>query len=59
MKKQRRKALKFHYCIECSEEIAPKDYYLEISGDDGYNHWTIRKCKYCMKWEIRPNDNQL
>lgn len=53
MKKQRRKALKFHYCIECGWEIAPKDYYLEISGDDGYNHWTIRKCKYCMKWEIR------
>lgn len=56
MIKRKRKARIFHYCVECSDTISPKEYYLEISGDDGYYHWTIRKCKYCMNWEKRQDE---
>lgn len=56
MIKRKRKAIKYHYCIECNNEIEPNEYYLEITGDDGYHFWTIRKCKYCCGWEKREEN---
>lgn len=36
-----------HQCIECYGDINPKSKYLEISGEDGFYYWTIRKHINC------------
>jgi len=42
-----RKASIEHLCLECYEAMHKDEKYLEISGDNGYFHWTLRFCKKC------------